>query len=181
MIYACSEDLSRDLERRFRHPHQGWPTVPLPHPHPRLLRRLLWEGSCLAAVRIPTNEEVSTPLDTQFCLRLSLIRGQFGRLMNRSADHDDIPAPKEYFKAHGASTAIGIPASKAVEDDFSFGTSQICRVPRLYTPAGRPSVHSVLSAHRPFRFSAGVLRWPSTVRRLTDRSRASWRASGRTP
>ena len=29
--------------------------------------------------------------------------GQFGKLMSRSADHDDIPAPKEYFKAMGGS------------------------------------------------------------------------------
>ena len=27
--------------------------------------------------------------------------GQFGKLMSRNADHDEIPAAKEYFKAQG--------------------------------------------------------------------------------
>mmetsp|Transcript_28712 Transcript_28712/g.67506 ORF Transcript_28712/g.67506 Transcript_28712/m.67506 type:complete len:610 (-) Transcript_28712:201-2030(-) len=38
-------------------------------------------------------------LDTSggFCGKIR----QFGKLMSRSADHDDIPAPKEYFKAMG--------------------------------------------------------------------------------
>lgn len=28
-------------------------------------------------------------------------QGQFGKLMSRNADHDEIPAAKDYFKAHG--------------------------------------------------------------------------------